>query len=70
MEKIIDFFKFFASGPWWVKVLVFLGASAGILFASQWFTSCASTHSVSQSFIQRGDTMTMIRYEQVGSVRK
>lgn len=33
-------------------------------------TSCSTTHSVVQSFVQRGDSVIVMKYEQVGTTSK
>lgn len=56
--------------PRWFKVLVLLVVVVLCLISALFFQSCASTHAVTQSFLKQGDTLTLIRYEQIGTVRK
>lgn len=61
----------FENLPKWAKVIITaILIMAAAVTAVVEMTACSSMHAVSQSFVQRGDTMVMIRYEQVGNVKK
>lgn len=66
LKKILDWIK---KKPLWAKI-AFIAAATLIAAIATLTTSCATTHSVSQQFVKQGDTMTLIRYEQVGKIKK
>lgn len=70
MDKITEFLKNAFNRSWYAGVIAIIVVLGYLLLTSGLLTSCATTHAVSQSFVQRGDTMVMIRYEQVGQFKK
>lgn len=61
----MNYKEWFAKQPKWLKALTIMVLAA--LTAISMFTSCATTHSVTHTFINHktGDTITQ-RYEQIG----